>query len=331
MNDRITLQGLMISPAFFLAPMAGITHAAFRRLVADFGGAGALFTEMLSAKALLHEDLGRSPYTRRREAEGIVIYQLLLADHEQVPAVLARLKTIAPAAIDINLACPAPEITHVNAGAALFRDYDRCARVLFAARTHWRGALTVKCRLGDNAPGWEDALVKRLRLFEDAGIDAVVLHPRFFDEKLKRTARWDRFLWAAAHTRLPIVGNGDIVSRDFLDRQTEAMASIAGIMVGRMAAARPWIFRELAGATPEIDFREVWERLFRYVMEEFPPERALGRIKEFNAYYARNFFFGHQLFAPVQSAQTCDEARARAQTFFCGDIRTVQQPSVAGV
>jgi tRNA-dihydrouridine synthase len=331
MIDRITLRDLAIAPPFFLAPMAGITHAAFRRLMADFGGAGALYTEMLSAKALLHEDLGRSPYARRRESEGIVVYQLLLADHEEVPAVIARLKTIAPAAIDINLACPAPEIAHVNAGAALFRDYDRCARVLSAARNHWQGALTVKCRLGDNAPGWEDALVKRLRLFEDAGIDAVVLHPRFFNEKLKRTARWDRLAWAAAHTRLPLIGNGDIVSREFLGHQAETLASIAGIMIGRMAAARPWIFRELAGVTPDIDYREVWERFFRYVMEDFPPERALGRIKEFNAYYARNFFFGHQLFAPVQSAQSCDEARAQAQAFFSGDIRTVRLPSMAGV
>jgi tRNA-dihydrouridine synthase len=203
--------------------------------------------------------------------------------------------------------------------------------VLFAVRNHWQGALTVKCRLGDTAPGWEDALVKRLRLFENAGIDAVVLHPRFFDEKLKRTARWDHLSRAAAQTRLPLIGNGDIVSRDFLDRQTKAVAPIAGIMVGRMAAARPWFFRELAGAAPEIDYREVWERFFRYVLEDFPPERALGRIKEFNGYYARNFFFGHQLFAPVQAARSCAEARARALAFFSGDIRTVRQPSMAGV
>src|SRR5512147_1139641 len=123
MFQSISLNGTIIAPALFLAPMAGITNSAFRRLLSDFGGYGALTTEMLSASAFLHENPSQSAFSRRRECEGHVVYQLRTSGEEDLEAAFAKLEKQNPAAIDLNLGCPAPEIQKLASGAALFRDF----------------------------------------------------------------------------------------------------------------------------------------------------------------------------------------------------------------
>ncbi len=87
-------------------------------------------------------------------------------------------------------------------------------------------------------------------------------------------------------------------------------------MLGRVAAVRPWIFRDFAGLPPvEIDHAEVWERLYRYTLEDMPPERAFGRLKEFTYYFSRNFFFGHDLWRGIQKADDPAGLREAALRF----------------
>jgi tRNA-dihydrouridine synthase B len=333
----LTLKSLTIDPPFFLAPMAGITHSAFRRLVADFGGYGALYTEMLSGTALLGERVGHTPFTKRRQCEGTVWYQVLLNGTEDIPAVVDALHKAAPAAIELNAGCPAPEIRHIKAGAALFADEHIFEDVLKRLRAAWAGPLTVKCRLWSTDSAWQPSFLRRLEIIETCGADAVVIHPRFSDEKLKRPARWKLFEWIAGHTKLPVIANGDICGVDDLARNREALAFVQGVMIGRGAAVRPWIFRDIAtwpdpAATfPAIDYTGVWTRFFDYVNEDFVPPKAIGRIKEFAAYFARNFFFGHQFWKAVQSAPSLEEMHKRALTFLASNPTLDARPSVAGI
>lgn len=314
--STISIRNRSFSPALFLAPMAGVTNSAFRRLLADFGGCGVIYTEMLSPKALLHEDLALSPFTRKRAEEGDVFYQLRLSGEEDIAAVVARLRLCDPAGIDINLGCPAPEIQKQASGAALFRDFERTKDVLMRMRAAWDGILSVKCRLGDDPYSWREGFLERLKMFEDVGVDMVTVHPRFSTEKLKRKARWHEFPWIAEHTNLPLVGNGDMCDASILDTHAEWFTPLSGLMLGRIVAVRPWAFREFAGL-PEmaIDYSEVWDRLYRYTMEDFPPEKAIGRLKEFTGYYAKNFFFGHELYRLSQSAKTIDQLRTDTMVF----------------
>ena len=317
MFKSLTVDGKDFTPAIFLAPMAGVTHSAFRRLISDFGGYGALTTEMLSATAFLRENPDVSPFSRRRACEGAVIYQLRTSGEEILEAAITKLEALNPAAIDLNLGCPAPEIQKQASGAALFRDFERLRLVLSRIRSVYKGTLFVKCRLGDDSENWRDPFVARLRLFEDCGINAITVHPRFSNEKLKRRARWREFPWIAAQTKIPIIGNGDIRSpRDVLEHG-EFFEPLAGLMLGRIAAQQPWIFREFSGLPPlDISYAEVWDRLCRYTTEDFPPEKAIGRMKEFTAYFAQNFFFGHELFRASRRACNIEELRSAALRFF---------------
>ena len=313
----LVLDGKIFTPALFLAPMAGVTHSAFRRLISDFGGYGALTTEMLSATAFCRENPAVSPFSRRRDCEGPVIYQLRTNGEDVLEAAILKLEAQNPAAIDINLGCPAPEIQKQASGAALFRDFERLRRVLSRIRAVYQGTLFVKCRLGDESENWREPFVERLRLFEDYGINAVTVHPRFSNEKLKRRARWREFPWIAAQTCLPLIGNGDIRSPRDVIEHSEFFEPLAGLMLGRIAAQKPWIFREFSGLQPiNISYAEIWDRLCRYTIEDFPPEKVISRMKEFTAYFAQNFFFGHELFRASRRARDIEELRSSALRFF---------------
>ncbi len=337
MFETVTLKGITIRPALFLAPMAGITHSAFRRLVADFGGYGALFTEMLSGSAVLRENLALSPFTKRRECEKSVIYQLLLNGEEDIPAIIAKLRAVMPFGIDLNLGCPAPKIRTRSAGISLFHDAPRLDNTLATLRRNWDGILTVKCRLGNDPKRWHEVFQENIKIFGRHGVDAITIHPRFSKDKLKRRARWEFFPLIADLTDIPIIGNGDIISFAPLAEKPQFFISLKGLMLGRIAVVKPWIFTEFfrplssGQSKTTIDYAEIWDRFYRYTVEDFPPEKAIGRIKEFTSYYARNFFFGHELYRTVQGADDLRSLYANAQAFLSANPRICREISVAGI
>jgi len=295
--------------------MAGITHSAFRRLVAQFGGYSALYTEMLPTHSLLSEKFTSSPFTQRRPEEGRVIYQIVVTGRASLDDAIQRLKTFNPYAIDINLGCPAPMVSRKGGGKALYDDVERLEAVLDTIRRHWQGPLLVKCRLGHETDHWRQDFLQRLELFHRFGIDALCLHPRFFHEKLKRKARWDEFRWVKEHTVLPLIGNGDMVDKRALTLFKQGDCD--GLMIGREAVRRPWVFQVLSGEDAAINYWSVWEQFYRFTHDDFPPERTLGRIKEFTTYFADNFMFGHELFRKVQPAESSEVAYERARAFLC--------------
>lgn len=330
MHKTITLKDRVVSPALFLAPMAGITNSAFRRLLSDFGGYGALFTEMLSGKGILYENMEESTYTKRRDKEGDVIYQLLLNDDDNYKAIIDKLKTISPFGLDLNLGCPAPMVRRVAAGSALFADISKMEKTLESIRKHWNGIFTVKVRLGEDPENWRDSFLHSLKIFEKYKIDAITVHPRFVKDRLKRKPRWEEFAWIRDNCDLPLIANGDIISPNQIN---EKFDSVDGLMLGRVVVAKPWIFKVFSGDIDEnlIDYAEVWERMFNYIIEDFAPNKVLGRIKEFNGYYARNFFFGHKLYSQVQGSRDLDFIYDKAMAFLTSSPRVCKTISLAGV
>jgi tRNA-dihydrouridine synthase B len=329
--NPLSIKNRIIDPPLFCAPMAGITHSAFRRLLADFSGYGALFTEMLSGRAILHEEIGNTPFTKRRFVEGKVWYQLAVTSRDNIPEIVERLKIVEPFALDINAACPAPEMTCQGYGASLFRDLDGFAKTIAVVRQSWDGILTLKCRLGDEGAGWKEKFIERLRIMEKEGIDAVIVHPRFFKDKLKRRARWELFSWIATETSLPIIANGDIVSQKQLREETERLSNISGLMIGRMAVVKPWFFCELSEKPATIDHAATWSTFYNYVLEDFPRGKAIGRIKEFSKYFAQNFLFGHELYRNIQSASDLESVYGNAMRFLKANPKATMYPTVRGL
>jgi len=328
----LVLRGTSFDPPLFCAPMAGITHSAFRRVLASYGGYGALFTEMLCARTVLKEDLRRSPWLRRRPGDGKLIYQLLVTTTVDLPRILERFAELAPDGIDLNCACAAWNVRRQGGGAVLFEDAPRLQAVTRTLRRHFAGPLTVKLRLGCNTPLWRERLRERVRMLADEGVDALTLHPRFAEDKFKRVARHEMYAELASETSLPIIANGDITGPDYCTTRAAAFAPVAGLMLGRMAAGCPWIFAQWLNPGMTGDPAEAWPRFVAAIEEDFTrPGQALARVKILTAYLARNYLFGHLLFAAVQSAPDLASARERAERFFAGHPERHARPSFEGV
>jgi len=330
MFEEVTIRGLEFRPALFCAPLAGLTHSAFRRVLAGFGGCGAAWTEMLAAKQVLREDPVTSPYLKRNPGETRLIYQLMLREGDPVEKIVARLAEARADGIDINLACHAPMIRKLDAGSGLFENLPVLAAILSEVRRCWPGLLTAKIRLGRDAPGWEERFAERMRCFEDHGVDAVVLHPRFFEDKFKRRARHEQLAWAASLTKLPLIANGDISGPAALREQQDRLRPAAGLMLGRIAIVRPWIFAAW-GRPVDVSYADVWSRMFDGICKDFAPEVAISRIRLFTKYYARNFKFGHTFQASLQHAPTLDAARERALAFLESGPAVLDEPSLMGL
>jgi tRNA-dihydrouridine synthase len=311
--------------------MAGITHSAFRRLLSDFGGYGALFTEMLSAKMILHENPLTSPWLRRRPQEGRVIYQLLVTDTVRLTEVIDRLAPLVPDGLDLNGACSAYTVRRQGGGSDLFEDALRLRDIVRVLRRHFAGPLTVKIRLGRQTPGWRAALHERLHLLAEEGVDALTLHPRFMEESLSRSSRHSLYTDLIAEAGLPVIANGDISGHEFVRDRAAEFANVSGLMVGRMVAARPWFFSQWHHPELAVDHAGVWNRLCDYIAEDFPPQKALIRIKILAPYFARNFVFGHAFFTALQTAPDFKEARTRADRFLNAAPEVFTHITLAGI
>jgi len=331
MQEALTIRGVTFSPPRFCAPMAGITHSAFRRLVADFGGYGALFTELLAGNQILREDPAASTFLKRRPSEGKVIYQLLAIGSDKLADILRRLLPLAPAGIDINGGCGGEDVRRVGGGVALFQDPARLEAVLRGVRREYAGLLTVKARLGLNTPDWRGTLCERLKLLEDCGVDALTIHPRFDDQHRRLSARHEWFGWIAEQTRLPLIANGDILGPATLSRHPEHFEKAAGIMIGRMAVAQPWCFAAWDRPDFKVDYLETWTRFYGYMLEDFTPRQALVPLKTFAKYYAQNFVFGHTFYSSVQSARDVKTLHERAVQFLSASPALDARPAVSGI
>jgi tRNA-dihydrouridine synthase len=268
MFDECLIRNRRFAPARFCAPLVGYTHSAFRRLLAELGGCGAVWTEMLAARQILAENFSKSPWLRRHPQESCLVYQLMLSPADPIERVLGRLAEAGAEALDLNLACNSKTVRSCQAGIALFEDLEGLRRVLQSIRSLWPNVLTAKIRLGHQHPDWQSRFAERLRLLEESRVDAVILHARFIEERFKRRARHELFPWVASLTRLPIIANGDLAGPNTLEQRRDHFQSVSGIMLGRMAVARPWVFANW-DQSASVDLAAVWDRMYHYTVEDF--------------------------------------------------------------
>jgi nifR3 family TIM-barrel protein len=292
---------VVIDPPLVLAPMAGVSHSPFRRLVASFARPGLFFSEMLSARHLPNDIRKNSLWLQRQAVESPMAYQIVAPNPDEALVGAQVLAGYGAEIVDLNLACPAPSIARRRSGGYLLADPVLVEAILSALRPALSCPLTVKIRLGEKP---DLVLLRDLAgVLEGCGVDAVTLHPRLTTEKLRGRARWDYIGHLKGMTGLPVIGNGDVTSREeclAMFRQT----GCDGVMIGRAAVRKPWIFADILGEERVIDAAFLWavyQEAWRLITEFYPEHQALGRLKEFTWYFSRNLFFGHRLAARLQN------------------------------
>ena len=233
--------GFTLRNNLFVAPMAGVTDRPFRQLCKRFG-AGLAVSEMVSSNSLLW---GSAKTRRRANHEGEVepiSVQIAGAD-PQMMAEAARYNVDEGAQIiDINMGCPAKKVCNVMAGSALLQNEPLVGRILEAVVKAVDVPVTLKIRTG-----WDKAnrnALRIARIAEEAGIRALAIHGRTRACQYQGEAEYDTIAAVKAQARIPVIANGDITSPEKA-RQVLDHTGADGVMIGRAAQGRPWIFREI--------------------------------------------------------------------------------------
>lgn len=234
--------GIHLKNNLFVAPMAGVTDRPFRQLCRQMG-AGLAVSEMVTSNALLYASTKTRRRTNHAGELGPVSVQIAGADPSMMAAA-ARLNVENGAdLIDINMGCPAKKVCNVQAGSALMRDERLVAQILAAVVAAVPNTpVTLKFRTGwdrdcRNAP-------QIARIAEDAGIRLLAVHGRTRADQYTGNAEYDTIALVKSTVAIPVVANGDINSPEKA-RYVMDYTQADGLMIGRAAQGRPWLFREI--------------------------------------------------------------------------------------
>jgi tRNA-dihydrouridine synthase B len=226
----------------FVAPMAGITDRPFRRIARRMGAALAV-SEMVSSRPELRE----SRKTRLRQDHageaGPISVQIAGADPQMLAEAARYNADLGADIIDINMGCPAKKVCNAQAGSALLADEALVARILEAVVAAAGVPVTLKIRTGP-APERRNAL-RIAHIAEDAGIQALAIHGRSRACMFEGRAEYQTIAEVKSRVRIPVIANGDVESPEDARRVLE-LTGADGIMIGRAAQGRPWLFRSIA-------------------------------------------------------------------------------------
>jgi tRNA-dihydrouridine synthase B len=312
---------LAITPATVLAPMAGVTDTVFRRFIRNLGGCGLIMTEFTSADGVLRaKDQKAKRYLHFYEDEHPISAQLFGSDPRVMAEAARMVEGLGFDLVDLNLGCPAKKVVKCNGGSGLLRDLPAIAEIFKTVRAAVKVPFTVKFRAG-----WNDEniiCVELAKMAEDCGLDAVALHARTREMGYSGQARWD---WIAAikdAVKIPVIGNGDVRSPEDAGSMVTQTGCDA-VMIGRMAPANPWIFRQIEQYTEsgrydqpvEADRYQMIRTYFQMLIEEELPD-AQGKMKQFASWFTHGVAGGAALRKGIYEAKSAPEILQRVEEFF---------------
>lgn len=227
----------------YLAPLAGYTDQAFRRLCKDWG-ADYLVSEMVSADGLIRDSRKTEAFIQFSESERPFGVQLFGSDPLTMAKAAEATLHLLPDFIDLNMGCPVKKVVKRGAGSALMKDPDRAGCIVKEVHKAIAGEvpLSVKFR-----SGWDSSLLNFLefgKIMEAAGADFICLHPRTTKQMFSGRSNWEHIRLLKQQVSIPVIGNGDVTSPE-LALKMASETSCDGIMIGRGALGKPWIFSQI--------------------------------------------------------------------------------------
>ena len=318
-SGGLQLGSLTVDTPVVLAPMAGVTNAAFRRLCAE-QGAGLYVCEMSPSRGLDEGDEHTKDMLRFDDAETVRSVQLYGTDPVYVGKATEILcADYGVAHVDLNFGCPVPKVTRKGGGGALPYKRGLLGEILehaVRAAAPYDVPVTMKTRKGidDDHMTYMDAG----RIAQESGAAAIALHGRTVAQAYSGTADWDAIAELAASVDIPVLGNGDIWEAADAIRMVEE-TGVDGVVIGRGCLGRPWLFRDLAAAfagesvkvLPTLgEVTDIMRRHAELLCEHMGEERGCKEIRKHIAWYLKGFSAGGEMrrtLGLVNSLEDLDE------------------------
>jgi len=277
-----------------LAPMAGICNSAFRRIIREMG-AGLIYAEMVSDKALVYENQKTEDMLYMTDEERPISQQIFGSDKESfIEAAKIIYEKMKPDIIDINMGCPVPKVAvSAQAGAALLKNPDKIYEIVKGIKEAVPIPVTVKIR-----SGWDSKSINAVevaKVCEKAGASAICVHPRTRNQRYEGTADWNIIKAVKEAVNIPVIGNGDIKTVYDAKRMIEETGCDA-VMIGRASLGNPWLIRDIVnylnkGIEPiSISKKERIEMCFKHLdyLLEFKREKtAILEMRSHIAWYLK--------------------------------------------
>jgi len=331
-----------------VAPMAGMTDTAFRRLVKRHGGCGLVVTEMVSSEGLVRGIDRTLEYAEYTEAERPVSIQIFGGDPDRMADAARIVEGMGANIVDVNMGCPVPKIAKHQAGCSLMREPEHAARIIGAMVKAVRIPVTVKMR-----KGWDDKEINAedvARRVEGAGAAAITIHGRTAKQSYSGSADWDFVAKVANALSIPVFGSGDCVEPEQIVERLRQ--GVSGVYVGRGVLRNPWILaqaQDLLDGRPArhvpleergqflLDYIEMLqnERVhepegFRHVAPGAGTEASshalptasrhdrwvINKLRALCSWYTKGLEGGAGLRTAINTAQSLAELRAIVEDFF---------------
>lgn len=309
---KLTIGNVELKNNVILAPMAGVTDLPFRVLCKE-QGAGLLYMEMVSAKAIYYGSKNTEELMKISPAEMPVSLQLFGSDADIMADMAKKIEEKPFAVLDINMGCPVPKVVNNGEGSALMKNPKLAEEIITKMVKAVKKPVTVKIR-----KGFDEAhlnAVEMAKIAEASGAAAVAVHGRTREQYYAGKADWDCIRAVKEAVKIPVIGNGDVTDALSAERLLKE-TGCDGVMVGRAAQGNPFIFREITeyletGVIPPkptpAEVRATIERHARMQMEEKGEYTGVREMRKHLSWYTVGYPNSAKYRQMINSMETMEE------------------------
>lgn len=304
MQRSLFIGNVRIKNNVFLAPLAGYTDVAFRSICKEFG-AGLTFTEMVSVRGLLYSPKKTQELLHRELNDVPCAVQLFGKNPEDFVKCINHEILKDFEIIDINMGCPAPKIVKNGEGSALLKNMKLAEEIIRACVSATTRPITVKFRIGYSS----NSVVAEeyAKMCERAGASAITIHGRTREQQYSGRADWEIIEKCAKLVKIPVIANGDVLTRrDFL-HLTRSESGIAGVMIGRGALGNPEIFASILGKNVKVNKLEIIKRHTEIYRRYFSDRYVLLNMRKHICFYIKNCRGSRELRTKIVTSQNFEE------------------------
>ena len=321
---KIKIKDLELENNLILAPMAGVTDLPFRKICKEFGP-GLVCTEMVSSKAIYHDDT-KTKLLMNTDGEKRPISMQIFGSDEETMGYAAKYVSKIADIVDINMGCPAPKVVKNGDGSKLLLDIEKAEKVIKSVVKNSSKPVTLKIRKGwdcNNIVATEFA-----QMAEKVGVSAITIHGRTRTEMYSGKVDLDIIKKVKESVKIPVIGNGDIVDEESALKMFE-YTGVDGIMIGRGTFGNPWIFKrikhylETGEKLPVVTYEEklrVIKEQIQLELDNKPEVTAIREMRKHIAWYTKNMPNSSEFRCEINKIEDKEQLVKIVEDYFLGQV-----------